>query len=263
MIAAAMGTFEHDTTVTAHGDNTLGATIDETWWVGNGPNGGYVAAIAVRALETRIDTTDRPLRSFTVHYLRAPRPGPIEIEVVPEREGGSVTFARVELAQEGRAFAVALAVLARSHEAPFTLDAAPAPEAARPEEIEPGRIPASAPPMAHHFDARPALWSTGEEAMSGGRLRLHDEPRELDAALVVAMCDSWLPPIFTKVRPAPAVPTLDLTVHLRGPLPRPGDWVLGRFTTRLVSDGLLEEDAELFATDGRLLAQSRQLALVR
>lgn len=60
-----------------------------------------------------------------------------------------------------------------------------------------------------------------------------------------------------------AVPTLDLTVHLRRPLPRPADWVLGRYFTRTVGEGLLEEDAELFDTQRRLLAQSRQLALSR
>jgi acyl-CoA thioesterase len=60
-----------------------------------------------------------------------------------------------------------------------------------------------------------------------------------------------------------AVAQAVLAMHLRRPLPRPGDWVLGRYFTRTVGDGLLEEDAELFDTDGQLLAQSRQLALAR
>ena len=80
---------------------------------------------------------------------------------------------------------------------------------------------------------------------------------------MVALCDSWFPAVFSVVREPLAVPTLDLTVHLRADLPRPGDWVLGRFTTRTVRDGFLEEDAELFSADGELLAHSRQLALAR
>ena len=100
------------------------------------------------------------------------------------------------------------------------------------------------------------------EAVTGGWLRLRDD-EPLDAALVVALCDSWFPAIFSVVPEPMAVPTLDLTVHLRDALPRPGDWVLARVTTRTVGDGLLEEDAELFGSDGRLLAQSRQLALAR
>ena len=58
------------------------------------------------------------------------------------------------------------------------------------------------------------------------------------------------------------MPTLDLTVHLRAPLPRPSDWVLGSFWTRRVRDGFFEEDGELFSRDGELLAQSRQLAIM-
>ena len=42
----------------------------------------------------------------------------------------------------------------------------------------------------------------------------------------------------------------------------PGEFVLGRFSSRLLHDGFFEEDGELWAPDGRLLAQSRQLAIV-
>ena len=47
-----------------------------------------------------------------------------------------------------------------------------------------------------------------------------------------------------------AVPTLELTVHLRARLPLESDWVLGRFATRTARDGLLEEDGELWSRDG-------------
>ena len=35
----------------ARSDGTLECAISPDWWVTNGPNGGYVAAILVRALE--------------------------------------------------------------------------------------------------------------------------------------------------------------------------------------------------------------------
>ena len=50
-------------------------------------------------------------------------------------------------------------------------------------------------------------------------------------------------------------------MHLRVSRPLPPDWVLGRFSTRTARDGFLEEDGEIYSRDGRLLAQSRQLAL--
>ena len=108
-----MGSFATDTAVGQDADGTLTCTVEEDWWVVAGPNGGYLAAIVVHALETRADTAERPLRSLTVQYQRAPKPGPAQIEVVTEREGRSVTFARVTLRQGDRLALSALAVLAR------------------------------------------------------------------------------------------------------------------------------------------------------
>ena len=256
-----MGTFEHDTRVERTADDTFSCDIDPTWWVIAGPNGGYLAAIAVRALQSRFDTTERPLRSLTLQYLRAPEPGPAEVEVVPEREGRSVTFARLRLIQDGRPCALGMAVLARSGDS-IELDTAVAPKAPPPESVEPMPVVEQTPPFAGHFDFRPVLSPAPGEALAGGWLRLRED-HELDAPLVTALCDSWFPAIFSVAHRPMAVPTLDLTVYLRRPLPRPGDWVLGRYTTRLAGEGLLEEDAELFTPDGLLLAQSRQLALAR
>jgi len=43
--------------------------------------------------------------------------------------------------------------------------------------------------------------------------------------------------------------------------PAPG-WLACAFTTRFVTGGFLEEDGEVWDATGRLVAQSRQLALV-
>jgi acyl-CoA thioesterase len=59
------------------------------------------------------------------------------------------------------------------------------------------------------------------------------------------------------------VSTIDLTIHFRAKLPLPADWLLVRFESRLARDGFIEEDGELWTTDGRLIAHSRQLALLQ
>jgi acyl-CoA thioesterase len=256
-----VGDFEHDTAVTEDASGVYACAIGQDWWVGAGPNGGYLAAILVRALQARVDTGDRPLRSLTVHYLRAPQPGPARVEVQLEREGRSVTFARLVATQEGRQFASALAVLARDRDA-VELATAEAPAIPAPDTIEPMASLEGVPPFAQHFDYRPLITPAEGQALTGGWFRLRED-RPLDPPLVTAMCDSWFPAIFAVVHEPLGVPTLDLTVHLRARLPRPAEWVLGRFTTRTVADGFLEEDGELWSADGELLAQSRQLALAR
>ena len=59
---------------------------------------------------------------------------------------------------------------------------------------------------------------------------------------------------------APA-PTIDLTVHFRAPLPL-DDTCCSAASAELVRDGFFDEDGELWAPDGTLVAQSRQLGLL-
>jgi acyl-CoA thioesterase len=59
--------------------------------------------------------------------------------------------------------------------------------------------------------------------------------------------------------------TLDLTVHFRDHAALDAldasDYVLSTFRTRMASEGFFEEDGEIWSRDGRLIAQSRQLAI--
>ena len=123
------------------------------------------------------------------------------------------------------------------------------------------------PPMSYNFRMLPTL---GPEPFSGelewpvetgGWMELL-ESRPLDAALVVVLADAWWPAPFVRLdRPAPA-PTIDLTVHVRAPLPQPAGPVLCAFRSAQLRDGFFEEDGELLLPDGTLLAQCRQLALL-
>ena len=98
-----MGDFERDTAVVADGEGSFTCDIRPDWWVVAGPNGGYLAAMLVRALEDHLsDGQIRPLRSLTIHYLRAPREGAARIFVEVERAGRSVSFVSVRLERPRR-----------------------------------------------------------------------------------------------------------------------------------------------------------------
>ena len=264
-----MADFERDTAVQAAGDGAFSCEIRDDWWVAMGPNGGYLAAILVRALSAGRELAGRPLRSLTVHYLRAPAAGPARVVVEADRHGQTVSFLRARLEQDGKICASAQAVFADDRGG-LELERAGPPSGlsepeALPEPSRPPRPPASSPPpFARQFHYRPQFgsppFSAGTEAVSGGWLKLRHE-RPLDEALVVALCDAWIPAVFSITSGPLAVPTLELTVHLRAALPLPSDWVLARFTTGLARHGFLEEDGAIWSRDGVLLAQSRQLAL--
>jgi acyl-CoA thioesterase len=73
-----------------------------------------------------------------------------------------------------------------------------------------------------------------------------------------------LPAAFSRLGRVAVVPTLDLTIHFRAPLPAAGDgWGLAVFESRMSAGGTWEEDGELWTSGGVLLAQSRQLAMIR
>jgi acyl-CoA thioesterase len=110
-------------------------------------------------------------------------------------------------------------------------------------------------------------WSGAAAARSAAWLRLV-EPRPPDAPIVALFADALPPAAFSVARAfadVGPVPTVDLTVHFRAPLPlavAPDEFLLCHFTTRAVSEGFLEEDGEIWTPDGVLVAQSRQLAIL-
>ena len=75
-----MTRFDRDTAVRALGDGRYEARIDSGWFVVRGPNGGYIAALMLRALADRVNDSARAPRSLTVHYTAPPVEGPAWIE---------------------------------------------------------------------------------------------------------------------------------------------------------------------------------------
>ena len=57
----------------------FGAEVSPGWRAGRGPHGGYLAAMLLRALTESVDDPQRAPRSLTIHYARAPEPGPVQI----------------------------------------------------------------------------------------------------------------------------------------------------------------------------------------
>ncbi|HKA05041.1 MAG TPA: thioesterase family protein, partial [Acidimicrobiales bacterium] len=108
-------------------------------------------------------------------------------------------------------------------------------------------------------------FSGASQAVAGGWIRLNpsEGTRAVDHVLVAALTDAWMPPIFTRVDARMGVPTIDLTIHFRAPLPAgEAGWFLVLFRSQMAADGFVEEDGEVWSADGRLLAHSRQLAVL-
>ncbi len=260
--------FDTDTAVEPVEPGRYRARLDEGWWVGTGPNGGYVGAILQRAVEHAVGDPARTCRSFTVHYLSRPAAGAADVDVTVERTGRSLTSVSARLVQEGRTLAIVVAAFSTPRPGPEFCDAE-MPDVRGPDPAAPGPFAGTAAASSaaslgerFHYDRviGPMAFSGGDEAVTGGWIRLV-EPRPVDAALLVTLTDAWMPALFGRLRGPWGITTVDLTVHVRT-LPSEGydDWCLVRFRSVASTAGFCEEDGEIWSRDGQLLAQSRQLA---
>ncbi|MEY2447355.1 MAG: hypothetical protein QOH79_831 [Acidimicrobiaceae bacterium] len=244
--------------------------VDQSSFIARGPNGGYIAAVLLRALTERLGDLDgdaRPPRSLTVHYPAPPTVGPAEITTEVIRAGRSLVTCAARLTQKGRPMAAALAAFSPAWPGGSWNDrvALSAPAA---DTLDHGRL--ERPPLPfldywdHRFTKGRAVDADGP-AETEGWIRLA-APEPIDGPVVAAMTDAFPPAVFTRFASPNPVPTVDLTIHFRAALPmaglEPDDFVLGRFRTQTLVEGFLEEDGELWTADGVLVAQSRQLAVM-
>jgi len=258
--------FARATAVDALGDGAWRATCQPAWNTQLGPNGGYLAAIILRAMTAELGDPAREARSLTCHYLRPPGAGELRLDVTVERSGRSLSTISARLSQGGALCVIAVGAFAVDFRGAMDYGAVP-PSMPAPADVE--RLPPVAiVPITEHFEMRPTigapLYAGAPESTSGGWLRFAD-PQPLDAPALAMFADAWWPsPLPRLTRPVVA-PTIDLTVHFRAPAAAAAiveEPVLAAFRSSTASEGFFEEDGELWSADGVLLAHSRQLALL-
>jgi acyl-CoA thioesterase len=260
-----LGDFSRDTAVEATGDGVFRAHVSPDWYTPRGPNGGYLAAIVLRAMLAAEPDPEREPRSLTLHYLRPPAEGEVRVTVTEERRGRSLTSLSARLEQDGKLCVLALAAL--SLDFPTALD-----YAERMPEQEPlgelvvptgNKVPAIASRFATQLAIGSAPFSGEDEATTGGWIAFAgSDPSPLDPVALALLSDAWMPSPFVRMQEAVGAPTIDLTIHFRAHSERLTGPALAVFRSRTSAEGFFEEDGELWSKDGTLLAQSRQLALL-
>ena len=90
--------FEQDTAVERTGEGEYRAEISANWNIMTVPNGGYLMAVAARALREHLDHPD-PF-SITGHFLKPISPGPVKIQVETMKVGKGVSFGQAKIVQD-------------------------------------------------------------------------------------------------------------------------------------------------------------------
>ena len=253
------------TAVSPAGPGRWSAEIAPGWDIVGAANGGYLLAMTARAAAAAAQRPD-PV-TVTAHYLAPGSPGPVSITTDVVKSGKRFTTVSATLHGPDRPLLQMLGSfgdlaastgLERLEAGPPTLPPVEQCIPIEPTETFPppfmGRVELRLPPE------RAAAWGgVGGVPAVEGWFRLRDDEPIDPLALLVAV-DSFPPTIFFTDLPVAWVPTVELTAHIRA-RPAPG-WLRCKFTTRFITGGFLEEDGEVWDSADRLVAQSRQLALL-
>jgi acyl-CoA thioesterase II len=260
-----VGDFEADTRLVG-GAGHYRAVLSPDWEIW-GPNGGYLAAIALRAAGQEAHVP-RPA-CFSAHFLAIARFGEVDVEVLALRRGRSTESFRVSLRQEGRPILEAMVRTAAAGPG-LEHDATRAPELPEPEGLrsaeelrQPGQ---GAPfPFWQNLDARP-VWPGRFTETPRAREPLWREwyrfrPRAtfddpfLDAGRMLLLIDTLSWPAACQPHPEPAfrAPNLDVTAWFHRADPT-GEWLLADHEGCVAEGGLMGTTARIWSRDGRLLA---------
>jgi acyl-CoA thioesterase len=224
-------------------------------------NGGFMLATCLKALDQVLPFPD-PI-AVSAFFLRPGTPGPMVIRTERIRSGQTTAFGAAHLLQGGKeVLRVTTAFSDLSGVTPQYTGAMP------PKLPDPGDCQQltgiTGITMARRFSFRaPAVpgWLRGKPSGDPSTefwMRFADG-RPADTLTLPFIVDA-APPAVLELG-AGGSTTIELTVHVRA-RPAPG-WLACRVSTRQVSGGYHEEDFEAWDSAGVLVAQSRQLALVR
>lgn len=263
-----MGDLSADTTIEAVPGEAgrYRAVLREDWRIW-GPNGGYVAAIALRAAgaEARIP---RPV-AFAAHFVSIARFEPVEIEVTAVQRGRRSESLRVSMRQGDRVVLEAIVRTAAAGEG-LVHDAAQPPDVPPPHALpnmeaifadEPG------PPFPfwNNIEGRPPDGFAHKTRAFGGapvsrmwwRFRpvaAFDDPF-LDAGRLLILLDvlPWNAAWSHHGPTAYNAPNLDLVAWFHRSASG-SEWLLGSGEAPLAEDGLIGSSARLYDEAGRLVA---------
>jgi len=264
-----VGDFALDTAVSGE-DGRYTATLSNDWEIW-GPNGGYVAAIALRAAGAHA-RFDRPA-TFSCHYLSVGAFEEVQLEVTTLRASRRAESIRVSMLQGDRRILEALVWTVDG------LDGLAHDQTTMPQKPQPLSLPtydellAQLPdgwrppfPFWGNFDYRPIDWQVDWEkrvptdAVAEGWLRFQPTSTftdpYVDAARYVLLADTmpWPAAVRAYSGQLPFIaPSIDLSVQFHRAAPEQ-EWLFVRAESPIAAEGLVGGTARVWSADGQLLA---------
>jgi acyl-coenzyme A thioesterase PaaI-like protein len=250
--------------------------LNKHWTIGPKVHGGAMMALCAQAARTACaaGSPDVEPVAISASFLWAPDPGPMRLVTAVRKRGRRVSVVDVELLQGDRTAVHAVVNLGEpEHFSPGgdtapLLSANPVAELMAPEPpddvepIGPGHPLAGLVHLGEGCEIRPLLSTMRPgSAERPPMLQMWARPRGVAPdALFALMCGDLSAPVTFAVDRTGWAPTIALTAFLRA---RPADgWLRVVCTCLEIGHDWFDEDHIVVDSLGRLVAQSRQLAMV-
>jgi acyl-CoA thioesterase len=271
-----VGDLDHDTAIEG-GDGEYRARLSRDWEIW-GPNGGYLAVLALRAAGAH--TALRRPATFSCHYVGVADFDVVDLSVRTIRESRRAASVAVSMTQRGRPIVEALAWLVGDVDG-LEHDAAPMPEVEGPDGVPTTRerLPEDAESPYHafwsNFEERPLSWIEDWERREPGDPHVQSWFRFVPtAAFSDAVVDAGRALLLIDTLGWPAAvrayrneltyyaPSIDVTArfHASGPV---SPWLFCEARSPVARDGLVASSVSVWSQDGHLVASGGQQMLCR
>ena len=242
--------------------------LNADWTIGPKAHGGVMLALCAKAAREGYAGGPgiHPV-AVSANFLAAPDPGPVVLQTAVRKRGRRIGLVDVELVQAGRACVHAVVTLGEpEHEAAPLYSDNPVPDLMSIEPpadvpvIGPGHPGAEINNLARGCDIHPSV-TEGVPGTGALVFKTWVRPKagEVDELFALMSGDISLPVSYAVGRRGWA-PTVQLTAYLRG-LPAAG-WLRVISTATQIGQDWFDEDHTVVDSTGRIVVQTRQLALL-
>jgi len=243
--------------------------IPKSWSQGRTTFGGLSAALVYEAIRNKTEP-QRVLRSMTTNFV-----GPLftgvefSIDVKVIREGKSTSVVEARLKQDNKDSLVILACFGLPRDSRVRVDADSRINLrpAKKSKI-PFHIPKIMPNFLQHISldiVEGGMPYTGQKSSKySGWMRFKKQPYEINDAHIIALIDAWPPSVLQMVKGIKPASTLSWNLEFIHPHLKiqPDEWLAYESNTRQAGDGYAHTEANIWNTQGDLIAISRQVVTI-
>ena len=244
--------------------------LNENWTIGPKVHGGVMVALCAKAARVAYGHDAAHPVAVSANFLSAPDPGVVRLVTTIRKRGRRIGLVDVELIQGDRACVHAVVTVGDPEhdvEPLFTNNPVIGQMSLEPPAdvlpIGPGHPAAEINNLARGCDIRPLVVESFADgagtAAPAFRVWVRPKAGPVDD-LFALMCGDISLPVPYAVGRRGWAPTVQLTAYLRG---RPADgWLRVLCTTTQIGEDWFDEDHTVVDSSGRIIVQTRQLALV-